>query len=56
MVIESEESIMLFGKCKLFGHKNLVTGKIEYKFASVCRNSISGELCGVDGKYFDEAL
>jgi len=56
MVLESEQSIVLFGKCKLFGDKNLVTGKIDYKFASDCRHSKSGELCGVDGKYFDESL
>lgn len=45
------------GKCKLFGDKNLVTGKIDYKSALDCRHdSPENKLCGIDGKYFEEAL
>ena len=41
-----------YGKCKLFGKQNLVTGQIENEYASVCR--ISDNMCGESGKYFDD--
>lgn len=40
------------GKCKLFGKKNLVSGKITYDFASSSR--ISENKCGIEGKYYEE--
>jgi hypothetical protein len=41
-----------FGKCKLFGEKNLVSGGIKYMFAANCRQK---GLCGTEGKYFEES-
>lgn len=40
------------GKCKLFGKKNLVSGKITYDYASSSR--ISEKKCGIEGKYYEE--
>lgn len=39
-----------FGKCKLFGDKNLVTNEINNDYANRCRDS--EDKCGVTGKYF----
>jgi hypothetical protein len=41
-----------FGKCKLFGIKNMVTCKIDNEYASVCREDENK--CGRSGKYFQE--
>jgi hypothetical protein len=38
-----------YGKCKLFGIKDVVSGKIKYEYASVSRISNCN-----DGKYFTE--
>jgi hypothetical protein len=38
-----------YGKCKLFREKDLITGEIEYEYASVCRVS----KCKVEGVYFE---
>ena len=40
------------GKCKLFGEKNLVTGKINYQFAEICR--ANNNMCMSDGFYYKE--
>ena len=40
------------GKCKLFGKKNLVSGKITYDYASESRTS--DNKCGIEGKYYKE--
>ena len=41
-----------YGKCKLFGKKNIVTGKIKYEYADFCRED--KEKCDLEGKYFEE--
>jgi hypothetical protein len=39
-----------YGKCKTFGQINLITGELEYEYASTCR--ISDAKCGLNGKHF----
>lgn len=39
-----------YGKCKTFGQNNLVTGELEYEYASTCR--ILESQCGLEGKHF----
>ena len=39
-----------YGKCKLFGRQNMVTGNINYEYASLCREN--EEKCGKNGKFF----
>lgn len=39
-----------YGKCKTFGQNNLVTGELEYDYASICR--MTDTKCGETGKYF----
>ena len=41
----------LYGKCKMFGETNLITGEIEYDYASMCRHD--NTKCGINGKYFN---
>jgi len=41
-----------YGRCKLFGEKNIVSGQINYSFASFCRDN--NKQCGLDGKYFEQ--
>jgi hypothetical protein len=36
--------------CRLFGEKDVVTGVIDYKYATSCRSFDT--LCGLDGKHF----
>lgn len=38
-----------YGKCKLFREKNLITGTIEYEYASTCRVT----RCKKEGVYFE---
>jgi len=38
------------GRCKLFGKKDLVTGRIHYEYASVCREN--NKMCMSDGFYY----
>lgn len=45
------ESNDLYGRCKLFGEKNIINGEITYKYASICRDN--EELCDEDGKYHE---
>jgi len=40
-----------YGKCKLFGKKDLVSGEIEYEYAKYCRED--DKLCGKDGKKYE---
>jgi len=40
------------GKCRLFSHKNIINGKITYKYATTCR--INYNKCGPQGIYFCE--
>ena len=39
-----------YGKCKLFGKQNMVTGEINNEYASVCRHD--EKKCGEKGQYF----
>jgi len=39
-----------YGKCKLFGYQNMVTGDINNEYAMECRNNENK--CGEKGKYF----
>jgi len=39
-----------YGKCKLFGYQNVVTGYNNYTYASMCRHD--DNKCGEKGKYF----
>ena len=48
----TEDSLYTFGKCQKFGRKNIVSGKINYNFADVCRTDEFK--CGFNGKYFVE--
>lgn len=41
-----------FSKCEFFGEKDVVSGKIEYRYTSSCR--IFDSLCGKEGKYYKE--
>lgn len=40
-----------FGKCKLFGEKNVVTGEIKYKYADMCR--MDNDKCNITGRYHE---
>jgi hypothetical protein len=40
------ESSIKFGKCGFFGEKNVLTGKIDYEYASIARKNTD---CGVNG-------
>lgn len=44
--------ITTYSKCKVFGDKNLVSGEITYRFASIIRDF--DEYCGRKGKYYQE--
>ena len=39
-------------QCEKFGNKNIITDKITYNYADLCREN--EELCGRNGKYFTE--
>lgn len=41
-----------FGKCKLFGRKDIITGVIDYDYASMCRSD--NTQCGENGKEYKE--
>jgi hypothetical protein len=41
-----------YGKCKLFGKQNVVTGTINNEYASLCR--IDEEKCGEKAQYFKD--
>lgn len=41
-----------FSKCAKFGNKVLVSGKIHYDYADMCRNN--EKLCGQDGREYKE--
>ena len=38
--------------CEKFGNKNIITDKITYDYADLCRQQ--HDKCGEDGKYFKE--
>jgi len=39
-------------KCEKFGTKNILTDKITYEFADLCRDD--DNKCGTEGKYFEK--
>jgi hypothetical protein len=41
-----------FNKCDKFGDKNIITNKISYNYADMCRTNENK--CGNEGKYFEE--
>lgn len=41
-----------YGKCEMFGDKNIVNDEITYEYADYCRKDINK--CGKEGKYFEE--
>ena len=41
-----------FNKCEKFGTKDVITDKITYDFANMCRTD--EDLCGKSGKYFEK--
>lgn len=43
-----------YGKCKLFGKQDMVTGEINYAYASLIRMDESK--CAEKGKYFKQPL
>jgi hypothetical protein len=43
-----------YGKCKLFGKINLVSGEINYEYASLARED--DKMCGKNGKLFEKHL
>ena len=36
--------------CKLYGEKNIISDKIKYEFALICRNNENK--CGINAKHF----
>ena len=40
-----------FGKCKLFGEKNILTGEIKYDYAELCR--LNNNKCNITGNYYE---
>jgi len=43
-----------YGRCKKFGEVNIVTGLIQYDFASICR--LNDSKCGIFGSEFNEKI
>jgi len=41
-----------YNRCEKFGEKDIITDKIKYDFAELCRSNESQ--CGKEGKYFEE--
>jgi len=41
-----------FAKCEKFGEKNIISDKITYDYADLCRKDETK--CGVEGKYFEQ--
>lgn len=41
----------LFGRCKMFGEQNMVTGELEYDYAATSR--IRENKCGTSGQFFE---
>ena len=44
---------LCYAKCAKFGTKDMVTGVVEHRYASTCRES--SILCREDGRYYEEA-
>jgi len=39
----------IFGHCRLFGEKDLVSGETKYEYANVAR--VDKRMCGIEGKF-----
>mgnify|MGYP006073644317 CR=1 FL=1 len=39
-----------YNKCNKFGEKDIMTNKISFDYANLCRNN--EKKCGIEGKYF----
>ena len=50
--LNDKKSQVIYGRCSNFMEKDIVSGDVEYNYASVCRSS--DRLCGQYGKYFEE--
>ena len=48
----SNEFANSFNKCEKFGTKDVVTDKIDFDFATICRKNEN--ICGNSGKYFEK--
>lgn len=48
--LPNDEKYEKYGKCKMFGEQNLVSGNVEYDYATWCRQD--KYKCGIHGKYF----
>lgn len=46
----NETSFSLYGRCKQFGEKDIITGEVEQSFALACRKDRS--LCGIEARHF----
>jgi hypothetical protein len=44
----------LYGKCKMFGEQNIITGEVENDLATMCR--YDNTKCGINGKYFNTII
>jgi len=53
-VFDRDSDYKRYGKCSLFGTKDLVTGKIDYEYAINCRWDI--KKCGEQGGRFSSIL
>jgi len=52
--IEDKSDDTLYGRCKIFGEQNIITGEVENDLASMCR--YDNTKCGIDGKYFNTII
>lgn len=43
-----------YGRCKMFGYVDIISGQIEFDFAKHCRNDINK--CGNNGLYFENKI
>jgi hypothetical protein len=43
-----------YGKCKMFGEVDLITGDVQYDYAKDCRNNI--RKCGINGSKYKEKV
>jgi hypothetical protein len=39
-----------YGKCKLFGEHNLISGNVKHDYAIWCRQNVNK--CGIEGKHY----
>ena len=39
-----------YGKCKLFGEQNLISGNVHHEYAVWCRQDVNK--CGIEGKHY----